>query len=371
MRAYINQTVFDASIERLTWLYQNEENVVVFCSGGKDSTICIELSILVAKALNKLPVKVAFLDQESEYQATVDYMRKLANRPEIELYWFQVPFYLNNTTTLDDNQLWLNCWGEKDENKWIRQREPNSITSLGSLVGERPDFYDCCKVLGDYIFGKDVNHVEVVGMRASESLTRYVLMHKEKTVYKGINWASRGHREGVYRCYPVYDWELSDVWHAIAKYKWAYNHLYDKMFQYGVPNKDMRVSSIIHETGIHGLKYLQEVEPQTFEKLTQRIGGINTYNKLYEKDGYSVKKLPVAFATWIEYRDYLLEHIISDANKPLFKRAFINHTTEEDARADVKALLVNDICLTKVSNDNIRSKLKQRKESGHYGKTVK
>lgn len=368
MRAYLNKTVFDASIERLTYIFQKEDNVVVFCSGGKDSTICVELSIIVAKALGKLPVKVAFLDQESEYQATVDYMRKLANRPEVELYWFQIPFKLFNSTSLENKNEWLMCWDEKEKDKWMRQKEPNAIT-VNTFGTDR--FKDLCERLGDYIFGKDSKHVAVVGMRASESLVRYVLMHKEKPVYDDILWASKGHREGSNRVYPIYDWEQSDVWHAIATHHWSYNHLYDKMFQYGVPDKDMRVSSIIHETGIHGLKYLQEVEPQTFEKLTQRIGGINTYNKLYEKDGYAVKKLPVAFASWIEYRDYLLEHIIDPVNRPVFKRAFLDHTTEEDARADVKALLLNDVYLTKVGNYNMNRRLKQRKESGHYGKQVK
>ena len=135
-------------------------------------------------------------------------------------------------------------------------------------------------------------------------------------VYENILWASKGHREGSNRVYPIYDWEQSDVWHAIAKYKWAYNHLYDKMFQYGVPDKDMRVSSIIHETGIHGLKYLQEVEPQTFEKLTQRIGGINTYNKLYEKDGYAIFKRKETLDNIVTLAKFWKDVLAQDEERP-------------------------------------------------------
>lgn len=366
MRAYLNKNVFDATIERLTRIYTEEENVVVFSSGGKDSTVILELAIIVAKTLNKLPVKVAFLDQESEYQATIDYMRKLKNRPEIELYWFQIPFILTNSTTLTKENEWLKCWDEGEKDKWMRAKEPDAITenNFGTVR-----FKELCERLGDYIFGKDSNHVAIIGVRGAESLNRYVLMHKEQASYKDILWASKGYRAGVFRLYPIYDWEDSDVWHAIAKYKWSYNHLYDKMFQLGIPAHQMRVSSIIHETGIHGLKYLKEAEPKTFERLSLRIGGVNTYNMMYKKDAYSVKKLPVAFGSWVEYRDYLIDKLIAPENKKLFINAFKKHTTEEEARNDIKAVLVNDVCLTKVQNARISKILTDRLKDGkRYGK---
>ena len=175
-------------------------------------------------------------------------------------------------------------------------------------------------------------------------------MHKEKPVYKDITWASKGHRDGCFRCYPIYDWCVSDVWKAISNHRWLYNSMYDKMFQLGVPSNNMRVSSIIHETGIHGLKFLQEAEPRTFDRLVNRIGGINTYNQLYKKDMYAVKKLPVMFSCWVEYRDYLLGTIVSPKNRPLFQKAFKNHTTEDAAKSDVMTILLNDVCLTKNAN---------------------
>lgn len=350
MKLYYNKSVWDAALDRIRYIYDNEENILVNSSGGKDSTVVTELAIMVAREKGRLPVDVAFCDQESEYQSTVDYFRKLEARKEVRLHWFQVPFALNNSTTLDDDNLWMRCWHPDEEKKWIRPHEPNAITDLSHLTNKELDFYMVCDLMGDYIFGKDSRWVTLTGVRAQESFRRYILMHKEKPVYRDITWASKGHRPDCFRCYPIYDWCVSDVWKAISNNKWMYNSMYDKMFQLGVSGNNMRVSSIIHETGIHGLKFLQEAEPRTFDKLVNRIGGINTYNQLYKKDMYIAKKLPPMFNSWVEYRDYLLDTIVSPKNRELFKKAFKDHTDDKGAKADISTILLNDICLTKHKN---------------------
>ena len=40
---------FDAAVQRLTALYLAGDRVVVALSGGKDSTVCLELAILAAR----------------------------------------------------------------------------------------------------------------------------------------------------------------------------------------------------------------------------------------------------------------------------------------------------------------------------------
>lgn len=237
MKIYYNQNVWDAALERMRFIFDHEDNIYVSSSGGKDSVIVTELAIMVAKEKGRLPIDVCFLDQESEYQATVDYFRKLKNRPEVRLHWFQVPFNLNNATTLSDDSLWMRCWHEEDKDKWIRPHEPDAITDIGDLAGGKEiDFYQLCELMGDYVFGKDSRHVAIVGMRAQESLKRYILMSQkfDKPVYFDKTWASRA-GNNAFRVYPIYDWGVSDVWKAIANNKWSYNELYDKMFKLGVP----------------------------------------------------------------------------------------------------------------------------------------
>jgi hypothetical protein len=55
---------------------------------------------------------------------------------------------------------------------------------------------------------------------------------------------------------------------------------------------------------------LQEIEPDTYNKLEQRIQGVHA-GALYAQDDYlySVKKLPPAFKTWRDYRIFLYDNL--------------------------------------------------------------
>ena len=96
--------------------------------------------------------------------------------------------------------------------------------------------------------------------------------------------------------------------------------LYDKMYQYGLPILKMRVSNVHHEMAVGSLFYLQEIEPETYARLTQRISGIDMAGKMGTED-YFPKKLPTMFEDWKEYRDYLLENLVQD---PKWKKSFKN-----------------------------------------------
>lgn len=234
MRAYINRTVLEESLNRIKYIYENEENVMIMSSSGKDSVVVMELAIMVAKELGKLPVKVAFVDQETEFQSTIDYFRSLENRKdEVELYWFQIPLETCNSTSQSLENTFLKAWSEAEKDKWMRVKEPNSIKDNSFLKAKKLlEVEDIMDMTGRYIFGEKSEYVQLIGMRGAESLKRYMLMHKQKPVYKDILWASRcKHQKNSYHIYPIYDWELSDIWHAISKFKWKYNSLYDKLFQ--------------------------------------------------------------------------------------------------------------------------------------------
>src|SRR5690606_5749057 len=94
--------VYDAALGRIRWLFEEfDGKVSVSCSGGKDSTVVVELAAMVAKERGDLPLDVWWLDQETEFQATVDYMRYLMyERDDINLRWYQIPWRLENATDL-------------------------------------------------------------------------------------------------------------------------------------------------------------------------------------------------------------------------------------------------------------------------------
>ena len=149
----------------------------------------------------------------------------------------------------------------------------------------------------------------IAGVRAEESPGRFMGL-TESEAYGGETWgAVLNERRQHYTMYPIYDWTYSDVWKSIHENGWSYNKLYDAMHQYGIPVTNMRVSNVHHETAVHNLFYLQEIEGDTYDRLTQRIAGIDMAGKLGASD-YFGGELPFMFRNWREYRDYLLEKLI-------------------------------------------------------------
>ena len=74
---YLENNVFDEAMVRLRFIFDNHDDVIVSMSGGKDSTVLFHMALMVARELGRLPLKVFWLDQEAEWQATVDYMEKI------------------------------------------------------------------------------------------------------------------------------------------------------------------------------------------------------------------------------------------------------------------------------------------------------
>jgi predicted phosphoadenosine phosphosulfate sulfurtransferase len=342
MKIYGSKNVFEAALDRIRWLFDEFEHVTVDFSGGKDSTVVLNLALMVAEEKGRLPLTVTFLDQEAEWQTVIDYIRTVMNDPRIEPQWMQFPFRLFNATSTTEP--WLNCWEPGAE--WMREREPNSwhenifgTESFGELFNRIPE-----------VLYPDKSAVRLGGVRASESPARM----KGLTTFETYGGATWGRRQDVKRqhhvMYPLYDWTDTDIWAAIHHNAWAYCAIYDYMYQRGVAFKDMRVSNLHHDTAITHLYYLQEIEGETWNRLTLRLSGINAAGHL-KSDMFMPKELPPMFADWREYRDHLLENLITDPeDQAKFRKNFAQQDSyyEDEkvlrdlGRSQVSQVLVND-----------------------------
>jgi len=349
VKYYLEDNVFVAAQKRISWLFDEFENVVVGYSGGKDSTVILELAILEARKRN-VKIPVMFLDQEAEWEATRDMVRYVMDRPEVKPYWLQVPIILANATSASDD--WLHCWDPEAEDRWMRPREPDSLKE--NIYGTNRFAQMFTEFLRVH-FG-DGPACYISGVRTEESPTRMMGLTHNAT-YKWVTWGkvldkARQH----YTFYPIYDWSLTDVWKAIEEHGWRYNRIYDAMAQYGVPIRDMRISNVHHETAVKALFWLQEIEPKTYAKLTQRIGGIDMAGKMGVED-YFVRRLPPMFRDWAEYRDFLLDKLIDPKHQLAFLRRFERQEQMYQGlrspsleKAQVSAILANDYHLTKLEN---------------------
>lgn len=349
---YTGETVLEAARRRIAWLFDEFPNIVVPVSGGKDSTVALQLTLEEAERRGRTPVKVMFVDQEAEWQAVADWMARLYDDPRVDFDWLQMPIQLFNATSHENP--WLYCWAEGAE--WIREKHPRS---LKTNVFGTTEFKGVFGAYLQHFFPKQPAAL-IGGMRAEESPHRRLQLTQVHT-YKGETWGKYPNKARPhYTFYPIYDWAWTDVWKAIHEFGWDYCKVYDYQFQYGVPISDMRVSNLHHATAVHALHYLQEVEPDTWLKVQKRLRGINTTGQMKREMEY-VDNLPWMFETWVEYRDFLLDKLVTDPDiKSKFKTEFARNDQKYSVfnqkaqdvlhRVSVSEILHNDYYMLKIRN---------------------
>lgn len=337
MKQYIEgKNVLEAARERIAYVFDRFDRICVSISGGKDSTVLYHL-VLDEAIRRDRRIEGMFLDQEAEYAATIRLMREMMQHPNVIPIWFQVPIRLTNATSYA--QEFLYAWEPGAE--WIREKELGAIHEIDRDYPQR--FYPFFEWFEET---RPEGTAYFVGLRAEESLNRFRAVTKNPG-YHDVLWSTKTQNTGSYRFYPIYDWGSGDVWKYIYDTGIKYNEIYDKMFANGtgIYSDGMRVSNLVHEKSFKSLTDLQVLEPETFDRITRRIGGAHCaaiYAK--EKVVYNAEQRPTAFATWRAYRDYLLESapIPADRRARFIKRFEEQGDDEEVCRQQCKQILIND-----------------------------
>lgn len=322
VKKFTGETVVEAARRRIAYVFDEFDRVNVSISGGKDSTVLAHLAIMEAKRRGR-KVGLFFLDEEVMYQATIDQVEYLMNiAPESTTrYWLQIPFHLTNTVSMSEP--YCRCWDAKDQPRWMRKRKKYNILHYPwtheTIIANKNiglDFYDVIKNWQISQAGVP----SLVGIRADESLHRFRAVTKNPG-YKNIYW-STARPEGP-TFYPLFDWSFIDIWHYIAENKLRYHAYYDFALKRGTNIAEMRVSSLVHEHSFKDIAELPEFEPETYQKLCNRIKGIShAQETARDKKSFACRKLPKAYKSWKEYRDFLLEHYPIEQHKAIFEKRF-------------------------------------------------
>ncbi len=146
----------------------------------------------------------------------------------------------------------------------------------------------------------------LLGVRADESLQRYSGILNKKYGYQGECWISKQFKE-VYAASPLYDWSISDIWHAYAKYGFDHNHIYDLFYMAGLKPSQMRVASPFNDSAKDSLNLYRVIDPEVWTKLVGRVHGAN-FGAIYGKSkalAYRKLTLPEGH-TWESYTKFLL-----------------------------------------------------------------
>ena len=234
IKAYTGQNVYAALQERLRFVFEEFDNVYVSFSGGKDSGLLLNLALeFQRKHFPEKRIGVFHQDFEAQFTATTEYVERTfdAIEGEVEPYWVCLP--MATRTALSSYEMFWYPWDDEKEQAWVRpmpQRpyvvnlQNNPMTTYRYKMHQE----DLAKQFGRWYRkahggGKTVC---LLGMRTDESLHRYSGIVNKKHGYRGRCWIT-GQFKNVWSASPLYDWSVSDVWHAYALFGYDYNRLYD------------------------------------------------------------------------------------------------------------------------------------------------
>lgn len=276
-RLKVGDNVFVRALDRIRECFRMGEVVVSF-SGGKDSTICLELALIVARELNRLPLSVIMNDEEIMYPGVYEYAERIANNPEVDFHWV----YMNNPNLNPFNRE-IPYWWAFDpflpEEEWVRKYPASAYKvdeiDLYYLVTEKrfPNFGE-----------RDI--IDFVGLRAEESPKRAMTIASCGGNFYTGRWTSYslGVKEDVHpairTAWPIYDWRVGDVWKAINEFQWDYCSTYDVMFKMGMKARELRIAPItMNGAAINQLSIIYRAFPGWFDKASKRLPGLRTAAK--------------------------------------------------------------------------------------------
>lgn len=303
-KRYLDINVYNATIRRLEYLFNEFDNVLISFSGGKDSGVCLNMAYDYAKEHNCLDkLSMYHLDYEAQYQMTTDYVDETFKEFDIRKYWLCLPVKAQCCCNMEGGH-WI-TWGKEKKDIWVRE-----MPKYDYVINEDNCEFNCHQT--DYEvqdnfcnwFAKKYGKTAIViGIRADESLNRFrAVASKRPKKYKGNQWINQN------KAYIIYDWNVEDIWIYYSRFQKKYNHLYDLYYQAGLSIEQMRVASPFNDCASNTLKLYKVIDPSNWGKMVGRVNGVNFTSIYGGTTAMGWKKItkPDHF-TWKEYCYFLLD----------------------------------------------------------------
>ena len=319
MKIYNDKNVYEATQERLQFIFEEFNHIYVSFSGGKDSGLLLNL-VLDYKKKHGYTNKIGLFheDFEAQYTKTTEYVERTFknNMEDIDPYWVCLP--IASKTPVSNYQMYWYPWDPNKKDCWCREMPKHDY--IINLDNNPFDFYKE-KMLQEKLYDefgywyakqKGEKVICLVGCRSAESLNRFRAVNNKVHDYKGQKWMT-DHGNNYYSAFPIYDWEVDDVWIANAKFGYDYNELYDLYYKAGLKVSEMRVASPFNEWAVEALQVYRIIDPAIWCKLLGRIEGANFAN-IYGKTKALGRKnitLPEGH-TWKSYTEFLLSTLPED-----------------------------------------------------------
>jgi len=309
-KMYLDIDVLEAAKTRISRVFDDFEKVIVSFSAGKDSTVMLHLVAEEARKRNR-KFALLFIDWEAQFNHTISHCQAMYDLYAdcTDPYWITLPLITTNACSMYEPE-WI-CWEHGKEEIWVRERPPISIKDESTLP-----FYYYPMSFEEFVpeftawYAEGKPCASFVGIRTAESLNRWrSIFNGNKGRWQDLHWSTRVIAE-CYNFYPIYDWEVKDIWHYHATTQTPYNPLYDLMLQAGLKPHQMRICEPYGDEQRQGLWLYHVVEPETWHRVVGRVAGANT-GALYASDSSGIlgdkKIVKPEGLTWKQYALMLLE----------------------------------------------------------------
>lgn len=312
-KLYLDKNVFDASVERLNFIFDEFDLIYLSVSGGKDSSVMMQITNKIAEERNR-KYDVFYMDLEGQYQATMNHISELKKLSQVRTFYHMcLPVNLSNACSVFQPH-WT-CWDETVKDKWVRAMPEDAINIHNHPFG---DYFVYGEEFETWmvkfpLWLKEKFHKDkvagLVGIRADESLNRFRSIAFGKSLYKGKKW-STDNGNGYYSFYPIYDWATEDIWGAVSKYNLKFNEVYEMLYKNGLSIHQQRICQPYGMDQRVSLNQWAVLEPETWHKIVNRVSGAN-FGNIYCKTsllGHNNTEKP-DHLSWQEYAVFLLESL--------------------------------------------------------------
>lgn len=317
-KIYNTTDVLTSAKQRLRFIFKEFDNVCFSLSGGKDSSVMVQLADQIATETNST-YDILSIHLEAQYKDTIDHICYLKDNLQNynNFYWVCLPLSLRNAVSVFEPK-WT-CWDEEKKDKWICEMPEDCINIENNpfpFFYEEMEFEEFTPLFGKWY---DETHTGItaigVGIRSDESLNRFrTIVSDKKERYNNEGWTTRlkinNRPTNVYNFYPIYDWRTEDIWGCVAKYDWQYNMIYEKMYKNNVGIHQQRLCQFFGDDQRGSLDQIRVLEPETWERALQRMAGVN-FGNIYARTSLlgNIKSEKPEHMSWQEYTVFLLESL--------------------------------------------------------------
>ena len=303
-------TVYEAAQQRIAYIFDEFEHIMVSFSGGKDSGVVLNMTIDEARRRGRR-IGVWFIDLEAWYKKTIEFIERMIqdNSDVVDPYWVCLPMKSDNSLSYFE-PFWT-WWEPGKEDIWVRPmpKHPFVINLKNhqfSFYHEGITFEGFVPQMGNW-YGHGEKTACLLGIRTQESPQPIPGNGDgESHLPKAVS-GQRLSRTRPTISTPSTTRTVEDIWTYNGKFGKDYNHLYDLFYKAGISIHKMRVDEPFGDTCKAGLNMFKVIEPETWARVCNRVSGANmgalyNHNKMMNAN-YTLPK----GHTWKTFTEFLLD----------------------------------------------------------------